>query len=239
MQTPLSSLLIHGHGVDASIWDGIYAGLAEEGPVLKPDLARLTSYTTVEAYAEELATQLQSASIKEVVLVGHSMGGYIALAFAERYPEMVRGLVLYHSTAYADDEDRKAQRRQLIETMETQGGAQFIGKQLPKMVAPGYPVEQVQKLVDRFRDLPTEALIAGMKAIASRPDRTHILQHATFPVLLVLGKDDQLIALEKTKHLADLSDKISVATIDNAGHLSMVEQPEASQNVLRDFLRNV
>jgi pimeloyl-ACP methyl ester carboxylesterase len=239
MQTPFSVVLIHGHGVDASIWDSIYADLALDGPVLKPDVARLTSHTTIEAYAEELNARLQAASINDVVLVGHSMGGYIALAFAERYPAQVRGLVLYHSTAYADDEDRKAQRRQLIETMRTQGGAQFIEKQLPKMVAPDYPAEKVQALIDRYRDLPTDALIAGMEAIAGRPDRTNILRDAPFPILLVLGKQDQLIPLEKTKKLAELSDRIRVALIDDAGHLSMVEQPEASQKILRDFVKQV
>ncbi|GAB3888737.1 alpha/beta fold hydrolase [Spirosoma agri] len=239
MQTPLSILLIHGHGVDASIWDGIYADLAAEGTVLNPDLSRLTSHTTIEAYAEELAARLQAVSISEVVLIGHSMGGYIALAFAGRYPEMVRGLVLYHSTAYADDEDRKAQRQQLIKTMQTEGGVQFIEKQLPKMVAPDYPADQVNKLVGRFRNLPTEALVAGMEAIAGRPDRTYVLRNATFPVLLVMGREDQLIPLEKTKPLADLSGQISIATIDNAGHMSMVEQPDESKKILVDFLRKL
>lgn len=239
MQNPVSFVLIHGHGVDASIWDSIYADLASTGPVLKPDFSRLTSHSSIEAYAEELAARLQDAAIDEVVLVGHSMGGYIALAFAERYPEQVRGLVLFHSTAYADDEERKAQRKQLIETIRDQGGAQFIEKQLPKTVAPSYPAEQVQTLVDRFRSLPTDALVAGMEAIASRPDRTHVLCEATFPVLLVLGKEDQIISFEKTEKLADLSERITVAPVERAGHLSMVEQPDAARQILEDFRKQV
>ncbi|GAB3940310.1 alpha/beta hydrolase [Spirosoma harenae] len=228
--------LIHGHGVDASIWDSIYADLASGATVVKPDFARLSNYTTIEAYAEDLYARLQSASVEKVILVGHSMGGYIALAFAEKYPKMVQGLVLYHSTATADDEDRKKTRQQAIEGMKAEGTAPFIQKQLPKMVAPDYPPEKTQGLIDQFSQLPVEALIAGMAAMANRPDRTKVLREAQFPVLLVLGQEDQIMPHEKIAKQADLSDQIALATIKQAGHLSMIEQPEESVNVLRDFL---
>ncbi|MVM38164.1 alpha/beta fold hydrolase [Spirosoma sp. HMF3257] len=228
--------LIHGHGVDASIWNGIYADLASDNLVLKPDFAQLTNHTTIEAYAEDLYARLQTAQIEKLLLVGHSMGGYIALAFAERHPEMIQGLVLYHSTATADDEARKEVRRQAIDGLRIQGTAPFIQKQLPKMVAPDYPVEKTQELIERFQSLPADALIAGMEAIANRPDRTQVLRDAQFPILLVLGRQDQLIPYEKTAQLANLSDHISVATIEHAGHLSMVEQPAESVKVLRTFI---
>jgi pimeloyl-ACP methyl ester carboxylesterase len=228
--------LIHGHGVDASIWDGIYADLVLDTQVLKPDFAHLTNHKTIEAYAEDLYARLQDAQIESVVLVGHSMGGYMALAFAEQHPEMVQGLILYHSTATADDEKRKDVRRQTIDELKAQGTVPFIQKQLPKMVAATYPPEKTQVLIDRFRNLPADALIAGVEAIAGRPDRTNVLRPAQFPVLLVLGRDDQLIPFDKTAQLANLSDKITVAPIENAGHLSMVEQPEASIQAIRAFV---
>ncbi len=230
-------VLLHGHGVDASIWDDIYGDLGLDGPVLKPDFARLTSHTTIEAYAEELATCLRAEKTEGVVLVGHSMGGYIALAFAEKYPERVLGLILYHSTATADTEERREQRQKTIGELKTEGTAPFIQKQLPKMVATTYPPEKTQTLVARYLNLPSDALISGMRAIAGRPDRTNVLQTAGFPILLVLGRDDQLIPHDKTAQLADLSDNISVVTIENAGHLSMVEQPETSVQIIREFMR--
>ncbi|GAB3703957.1 alpha/beta fold hydrolase [Spirosoma flavus] len=228
--------LIHGHGVDASIWDGIYADLASNALVLKPDFSRLTSHVSIEAYAEDLFARLQATQAQKVILVGHSMGGYIALAFAEQHPEMVAGLVLYHSTATADDEKKLEARRQTIESLKTEGTAPFIQQQLPKMVAATYPSDKTQALIDRFLNLPADALVAGMKAIAGRPDRTHVLRNATYPVLLLLGKDDQLIPYEKTAQLADLSPQIQVAAIENAGHLSMIERPEESLQTLRSFL---
>ncbi|GAB4037483.1 alpha/beta fold hydrolase [Spirosoma gilvum] len=227
--------LIHGHGVDASIWDSIYADLAIETSVLKPDFAYQTNHPTIEAYAEDLYAQLQTAQVEQVVLVGHSMGGYIALAFAEQHPDMVHGLALYHSTALADDESRREVRRQAIDELKANGSAPFIQKQLPKMVAPDYPTEKTQQLIDRFVDLPADALIAGMAAMAARPDRTHVLRDAQFPVLLVLGRKDQIIAYDKAAELANLSDYIRIETIEDAGHLSMVEQPGESFQIIKAF----
>ncbi|WP_080057017.1 alpha/beta fold hydrolase [Spirosoma aerolatum] len=227
--------LIHGHGVDASIWDSIYADLALETRVVKPDFAYLTNHRTIEAYAEDLYAQLQTAQVNQVVLVGHSMGGYIALALAEQHPDMIHGLVLYHSTALADDDNRKEVRRQAIKDLNANGSAPFIRKQLPKMVAPDYPVDKTQQLIDRFIKLPADALIAGMAAMAARPDRTHVLREATYPILLVLGRNDQIIDYDKAAELANLSDYIRIETIEEAGHLSMVEQPGESFQILKAF----
>lgn len=231
--------LIHGHGVDASIWDGIYANFALDRSVLRPDFSKLTNLTTIEEYADELYAQLQAATTGKVVLVGHSMGGYMALAFAEKYPDRVAGLVLYHSTATADDEAKQQARQQAIASLETEGTAPFITKQLPKMVAPAYPPERTEALISRFLTLPADALVAGMKAIAGRPDRTAVLRQAQFSVLLVLGRDDQLIPYDKTAQLTDLSPHIRLATVEQAGHLSMVEQPNESIRTIRSFVESL
>ncbi|AKD54716.1 alpha/beta fold hydrolase [Spirosoma radiotolerans] len=228
--------LIHGHGVDASIWESIYADLALGHSVLTPDFARLSVQTTIEGYAEELYDVLQAAEVEKAVLIGHSMGGYMALALAEHHPELVQGLVLYHSTATADDEAKREARQQVIKTLQTEGTTPFIQKQMPKMVAPAYSPEKTEELITRFLTLPAEALAAGVTAIAGRPDRTAVLRNADFPVLLVLGREDQLIPYDKTAQLADLSTQIRVAVIEQAGHLSMVEQPEAATQVIRSFV---
>ncbi|GAB3792008.1 alpha/beta hydrolase [Spirosoma humi] len=228
--------LIHGHGVDASIWDSIYADLVLDHAVLTPDFARLSTLTTIESYAEELHNVLQAENVEKAVLVGHSMGGYMALALAAQHPELVQGLVLYHSTATADDDTKRQARQQVMNALRAEGTAPFIQKQMPKMVAPAYPPEKIEELVNRYRALPAEALIAGMNAIAGRPDRTAVLRDAEFPVLLVLGREDQLIPYDKTAQLAELSRQIRVVAIEQAGHLSMIEQPEAAIGVIRSFV---
>jgi len=241
MNDQLLIALIHGHGVDATIWAGIDAGLSADAPVVVPDFSRVATHTSIDEYAELLHKHLiaETGETGQVVVIGHSMGGYIALAFAEKYPNMTAGLVLFHSTAYADDDARKAQRKETIENLGTNGAAPFIEKTLPKMVAPGFPADKLQPYIDLYKNLPADALAAGMTAIMNRPDRTHVLREAQFPVLLVLGEEDQVVPFDKTIELSDLSHQISVAPIERAGHLSMVEQPEPALGVLRVFVGQV
>lgn len=233
--------LIHGHGVDSTIWSRIDASLSADHAVVAPDLAHIATHCTIEEYADIIAKHLRAEAGENgrVVLIGHSMGGYIALAFAEKYPQMVMGLVLFHSTATADTEERKEQRRQTIVSLNADGAAPFIEKSLPKMVAPDFPIEQLQPYIARYRQLPADALAAGMEAIMGRPDRTHVLRNAGFPVLLLLGKQDQVIPFDKTVQLADLSATVSVATLDASGHLGMIEQPEEAVQALQAFLKSV
>lgn len=238
MDTQPIIALLHGHGVDSTIWNRIDPSLSAEYAVVSPDLAHIATHCTIDEYAEIVAKHLRAEAGENgrVVLIGHSMGGYMALAFAEKYPQMVAGLVLFHSTAYADTDERKEQRRQTIASLNAEGSKPFIEKTLPKMVAPDFPAEQLNPYIDRYRKLPADALAAGMEAIMGRPDRTHVLRDAPFPVLLVLGKQDQLIPYDITAQLADLSGRISVTSIEQAGHLSMVEQPDEAARVLLDWL---
>lgn len=229
-------VLLHGQGVDASIWDGVYPRLALDGPVVRPDFSQLTTYATIDAYAEDLDNQLRGQGIENVVLVGHSMGGYIALAFAERHPALVRGLCLFHSTAYADDEAKKEQRTKAIGALTEGGAPKFIAELMPKMVSPDWPGERLSPLIERFSALPVDALIAGVRAIAGRPDRTHVLRDAPFPVLLILGEKDQIIPYGQTRDLAGLGERVTLVSLPAAGHLGMIEQPDQALAALKSFV---
>ncbi|WP_080239303.1 alpha/beta fold hydrolase [Spirosoma rigui] len=239
MSDQFTIVLIHGHGVDASIWKDIYAGLVSDGPVLKPDFARLTQYTTIEGYAGELYDRLQQEGVRNVVLVGHSMGGYLALAFAERHPEMVRGLCLFHSTAFADDETKKIQRQQIINNLSLTGSRPFLETAITNMFAPDNRERmstQKQALIDQYSSLPPDALQAGIRAIMSRPDRAAVVREAPFPVLLVAGRHDQLVPLEKNQELADTAPGVDLVVLDSSGHLGMIEQPEQALQALHTFI---
>ncbi|GAA4457932.1 alpha/beta hydrolase [Nibrella saemangeumensis] len=235
-------VLIHGHGVDASLWDGLYAVLSSEYPIIKPDFSGLTSHDTVEAYAEELYSLLMGAGGKQCVLIGHSMGGYIALAFADAHPEMLLGLGLFHSTAFADDEDRKAKRQQAIEKLENEGSRAFIEDVVPKMFADSNQermADTLRQLVNKSSAIPAEALVAGIKAIRSRPDRTHVLKNARYPVLLIVGRQDNLVPFDKSQALFDMPADAETLVLENSGHLGMIEQPAETTQAIQEFLRRV
>ncbi|GAB3553960.1 alpha/beta fold hydrolase [Spirosoma fluminis] len=234
--------LIHGHGVDASIWDGVYADLSVTTSVLRPDFSRFSHLQTIEAYAEELHAYLQNAQVDKVLLVGHSMGGYIALAFAEQYPGRVSGMCLFHSTVSADDEAKKEQRRQVIGKLKTEGSRDFLQTAITNMFAPDNRTKMadtIKALIDRYSDLPREALSAGVQAMLLRPDRTHVLQHATFPVMIVAGQHDQIIPIEKNRRLAEILSQAGLVVLNESGHVGMVEEQEATLQAIHSLVATV
>ena len=232
-------VLIHGHGVDASIWNPIYDELAAHYSVVKPDLSKQSSHETIDAYAEDLFSLLQSSHVESCVLIGHSMGGYIVLAFAEQHPEMVSGLVLLNSSAFADDEAKKQARQKAIDTMKEHGSAPFIQQTVPKMFGESFSKQHAGKVaqyVEQFSDLPPEALIAGVKAMAARPDRTHVLKNATFPVLIIAGQQDQLVPFEKSQELFGLIPNAQTVVLEKAGHLGVLESSDDVLKAIQDFV---
>ncbi|MGA0558926.1 alpha/beta fold hydrolase [Larkinella sp. VNQ87] len=235
-------VLIHGHGVDASIWNGLYAELATDSHVIKPDLSELTQHETIDAYAEDIFSRLQSFPNPSVVLVGHSMGGYIALAFAEQHSDLVSGLVLLNSTAFADTEEKKQAREQSIIALQQHGSGYFIGQTVPKMFGSSFSknrAQEVEHLVQQFSNLPAGALIAGMRAMAARPDRVQVLQKAVFPVLVMAGKEDQIIPFAKSQELFDQLPKAQTVPLEQAGHLGMIETPEEVTQAIKHFVSTV
>lgn len=234
--------LIHGHGVDSSIWDGLYDELSADVQIVKPDFSTLTNHDTIEAYAEELYSLLQTSGVQKVVLIGHSMGGYIALAFAESHPECLNGLGLFHSTAFADDDERKAKRQQAIEQLEQQGRGPFIEATVPNMFADENKESMaatIQTVIEKGRNLPADALKMGIKAMQGRPDRTHVLKQATFPVLLIAGRHDKLVSFEKSQELFDMPANVQTTVLEHSGHLGMLEEPSEAVNAIRRFLIKV
>ncbi|RAJ95620.1 pimeloyl-ACP methyl ester carboxylesterase [Larkinella arboricola] len=232
-------VLIHGHGVNASIWDAVYDNLSADFSIIKSNFSEHTKHESIDAYAEEVFSQLQTSQIQSCVLVGHSMGGYIALAFAEQHPELVQGLVLINSTAFADDEAKKQSRQKAVETMEASGSGAFIEQTVPKMFGESYSRNQpevVKKQVEQFSALPAEALIAGVKAMASRPDRTHVLKEASFPVLLIAGREDQIIPFAKSQELFEAAPQAKTVVLEKAGHLGMIESPDEVIRAIREFV---
>lgn len=234
-------VLIHGHGVDASIWEDIKP-LLQEYQVLTPDFSTETKFKSIEEYADGLQAWLEEIGIKKCVLIGHSMGGYLTLAFAEKYPQLLQGFGLFHSTAYADDEAKTEQRKKTLTFMKTHGAAAFIRQSGPNMYAEAYAKnhpEVIKNHVEKYAQLPTEAVIAGFKAIMTRPDRTAILRDSNLPVLFVFGEEDKLISFEKNIELSKLSPNTHTLVLKEAGHMGMVEDPKASAEAIREFMETL
>ncbi|WP_353717395.1 alpha/beta hydrolase [Dyadobacter sp. 676] len=235
-------VLLHGHGIDDTIWDSLDAAINDSYTVVRPNISLLTSCQSVEEYADELYRFLTNANIQKCVLIGHSMGGYISLAFAEKYMDMLEGFGLFHSTAFADDDAKKHQRDQMIDLLRTYGTESFIKNTAPNLFGDRYKElhpERIKEHIAYFGKLPADALIAGINAMRNRPDRTAMLAGMPFPVLFIIGMQDKLIPFESVIELAEYPGKSYPLIFAEAGHMGMVERPDATARMINWYMSKI
>ncbi|SEI49597.1 Pimeloyl-ACP methyl ester carboxylesterase [Dyadobacter koreensis] len=235
-------VLLHGHGVDDAIWDNIDALINDYYTVVRPNISLFTFCQTVEEYADELHRFLTNAVIEKCTLIGHSMGGYIALAFAEKYPEMLEGFGLFHSTAYPDDESKKHQRNQTIDMLRNYGTEMFVKNTAANLYGDRFKElhpDKIKEHIERYGKLPAEALIAGINAMRERPDRTSVLAAMPFPVLFIIGMQDKLIPFESCISLSEYPKQSYPFILAEAGHMGMVERPDASARMISWYMGKI
>ncbi len=233
-------VLLHGFGEDASIWSGFVPFLQTEYFIITPDYSTQI-FETIDEYALWLKEQLPS--IEKCTIIGHSMGGYIALAFAEKYPDMMQGLGLFHSSAFEDNEEKKEMRLKNIEFLAKHGTEAFIKNFTPNLYADEFIAnhpEVIQKHIAYSSKLPVNSLIAGMKAMLTRPDRRHVLEQADYPILFVIGLQDKSVAPKDSLAQTKLTQKQpNLELIQEIAHMGMVEEPFLTLQAVRLFLREI
>lgn len=232
-------VLVHGFGESATIWSHLATELRSHYRVLVPDFSTAAQFSTIDEYAVQLHAQLVGAEVQRCVVIGHSMGGYIALAFAEKYPQMLDGLGLFHSTAYADTDERKELRLKNVAFIEKHGTEAFVRNFTPNLYAEAFVVQHPAALtahIEGALGLPSAALVAGMKAMRLRPDRTHVLREASCPVLFIVGRLDKSVSPEHALEQAQLPSRVHTLVLDHVGHMGMVEAPEACTSAVKAFL---
>lgn len=236
-------VLLHGFCGSSAYWENIAPLLAGSFRVIMPDLrghgasdAPLGAYT-IEQMADDVALLLEELGVEKYTLIGHSMGGYIALSLAQRYNSRLSGFGLVHSTAYADSDEAKEKRVKAVATINSEGITPFIDGLVPGLFAP----ESLNKLpaaVDRVKELgyktPPQGAIGAAMAMREREDRRDVLSSAPIPVLLVAGEKDGAVPPERTF----TTDKAHVtqAVIHEAGHMSMYEEPQQLAGIIKEFV---
>ncbi len=235
-------VLLHGHGLDDTIWDNLDLILNDSFVVIRPNISLFTFCKSVEDYADELYRFLSNANIRKCTLIGHSMGGYISLAFAERYPNMLQGLGLLHSTATADNESKIHQRNQTIDLIRNYGTSSFIKNTAGNLFGERYKQtfpEKMQAHIRFFSKLSEAALIAGIQAMKIRPDRSEVLKNIDVPVLMIFGMEDKFIPFEEGMDLSLLPKVCYPFVLAEAGHMGMVERPDATARMIHWFMSKV
>jgi len=232
-------VLLHGFGETATVWQPLADALAPHAEVLLPDYSALVR-PDLDAYADWLGEWLDARAAGPVVLVGHSMGGYVALAFAEKYADRLTGLGLFHSTAYADSEERRQKRLEAIQKIDSTGVEEFLRGFVPNMYAEAYArqfPERLEAHVQAVKHLPAGALKAALRAMRERPDRREVLRRALFPVLFVIGLADRSVSPQDALEQVNLPARHHEAVLEGIGHSGMTEAPAVCLGALRDFLK--
>ena len=172
--------------------------------------------------------------------MGHSMGGYIALAFAEQFPEKMVALGLLHSTAYADSAERTQKRKQAIDFIEREGAAAFLRISLPGLFAPAFREQrkaEIESLLTSMKQVSGSTLIQYYRAMMLRPDRSTLLVAAPYPVLFIIGEEDEIVQPADTLQLATITANAYIHVLNNVGHMSMLEAPESFAKLLLYFMK--
>ncbi len=233
-------VLIHGYPLDHSIWDQVAPLLADDFDLIIPDLRGFGESDLIEAdqsiidYASDLAGLLTHFRIRKAVLAGHSMGGYVALAFAREFPERVSGLAMISSQVAADSPERKAGRYSTAEQVMEQGVASVVESMTPKLSADPRVQGIVRGVMARQRPM---ALASALHAMAERPDSADMFAAFRFPVVVVHGDADALIPVDRAREMKSALGSAHYAELAGAGHMPMLENPAAVAQAIQFFVR--
>jgi len=245
-------VLIHGFGEDSDIWDYQVDFLKDHFHLILPDIpgsgqSEIVPNANIETYAEIIKAILDNerttAFLKDsesVTMIGHSMGGYITLAFAEKYPEQLDSFGLFHSTAFADSEEKKQVRSKAIDFINEKGSNVFLKTSTPglftKAFAEKYP-ERINELIEKGKKFSAEALVQYYKAMIARPDRTEVLKTFSHPILFIIGEHDMAIPLESSLQQCYLPVQSDVNLLEKSAHMGMWEETEKCNQILSQFLQ--
>lgn len=232
--TPM--VLLHGYPLDHHLWDDVVPLLSVTFDLIVPDLRGFGGSSTVESFyamedfAGDIAALLDHLGIQKAVIVGHSMGGYIALAFARLYPARVTGLGLVGSQALADAPDRKEGRYKSAAEVADKGIGSVVAVMTSKLTSDarlqGYAKQSME------RQQPA-AYIGALKAMAERVDSTPVLASFHFPVVLVHGDADALIPIDRAREIKAAIPEAHLVEISGAGHMPMMESPQKTAEALK------
>ncbi len=237
-------VLLHGFLEGSWMWGEVVKALAPRYRLICVDLpghgkSDCIGYVhSMDEMAEAVMAVIHSLKLRRVQMVGHSMGGYVALAFAERWPDHVKNLILYQSTARADSPSKKKDRDRVIALVK-KNHASFVRQAIPMLFRP------VNR--KRFRDgvnwvknqalkTPVQGIIAALSGMRDRPDREILLKFPPYPVHIIAGEKDPRIPLQESVEMSEISEHVRLHLIHGSGHMGYIEAPKQTLEALTTAL---
>jgi pimeloyl-ACP methyl ester carboxylesterase len=237
-------MFVHGFGEDGSLWKNQTENLKNKFKLIVPDLpgsgqSEMIDDMSMEGMAEVLHSIIHKENIDTCTVIGHSMGGYITLALAEKYWNHVNAFGLFHSTAYADSEEKKAIRKKGIEFISQHGAFEFLKTITPSLFSPGFKKEKpgfINEFIAGLKGFSAEALVSYYEAMMQRPGRIQVLKNVKIPVLFIMGEQDNAVPLPDTLQQCHLPEKCYIHILKKSGHMGMMEEADNANRILEEFL---
>lgn len=245
----LPVVLLHGFPLNRKIWQPQAETLHARFRVITPDLrghgesAAPAGLYSMAGMAADVAALLESLQCGPAVIAGHSMGGYILLAFYRHYPQLVKGLVLVSTRAVADTAEGRANREAMAQRAEQEQSSRVaVEKMLPNMMAPAALAARpaLRREVETMMATTSVNGIAGaQRGMASRPDSSELLPRISVPTLILAGTADALIPYAEAQRMAQMIPSAELHLLENVGHLPSLEKPEEFTAVLQTWLQKI
>lgn len=238
-------VLLHGFLENSTMWSALVPALLRKYRVVCIDLLGhgdtdcLGYVHSMEDNADMVHAILVELKIRKAIFVGHSMGGYVSLAFAELYPDMVKGMVLLNSTSRADSDERKTNRDRAIQAVK-QNYTNFVRLSIANLFSADNR-ERLAPIIEEVKQealkTPLQGIVASLEGMKIRKDREVLLHFAPYPILLVLGKKDEVLKFEDNVTQIE-GTSVQLATFPD-GHMSHIENKVELEKTLLDFLKSI
>lgn len=236
-------VLLHGFLENRGMWEHLSCVLAPKYRIVAIDLlghgdSESMGYVhTMEDNADVIAAVLAELKIRKAVIAGHSMGGYVALAFAELYPEKVKALALINSTSRADSDERKLNRDRAIKAVK-KDHTSFVRLSIANLFSPANRkrlTDEIEFTKQQALKTPLQGIVASLEGMKIRKDREVLLHFAPYPILLVLGKLDPVLNYDESVDQVQNTEAQLVTFED--GHMSTIENSDQLTSVMLQFLK--
>lgn len=238
-------VLLHGFLGSIEVWKHIIPVLTKSYKVIAIDLpghgrSDCFGYAhSMELMADAVHRVLKHFRIKHCVMVGHSMGGYVALAFTQKYPDFIKGLCLFHSTALADSEEKKKDRNRAIKIIKSNPSL-FIRPMIKNLFSKKqakYLKEEIKTATHIALQTPVQGIIASLIGMRDRPPSVRLLREASFPIMFIIGKQDNVLPYTSLLEQCEMVKHKECLLLEYDGHFGMLENPRTTGIAIRKFAR--
>ena len=235
-------VLIHGFCEDNTCFNEQVLLLKEHCTVITPNLpgigfSELSAETTMAKMADDVYELLQYLNISNCVMLGHSMGGYVTLAYAKKHAHTLKSFGLLHSTALPDDEARKLKRNQAKTLIEQKGAAFYAKNFIPPLFHPNTNQSIIEPCLKAANNFTAEALTAALMAMKNRANSTDLLKQTNLPVFFGIGKYDELIPQQTMFNQALLCKQSYIAYLQNSAHMGHLEEANLLAQHILQFIK--